>query len=246
MRVYFDTDEDVLHFMGEDLILVFLDSEDEDSIFPQIVYNYSTNDGHFVLLVISPKLLHCKTRQDNCSELCADFTLLTYQEDKTPQGGTLFQKYNVSIDHLIHPIHSLNVVNRPFIHSFTCLFILTFVLSNPFTYPSFSITYPAKYILMLQCLLPTKFVYASCITTRFNTTSGSNNLTLGSCIFPHNLLTIFKTATNHCVMKTVVKSSDAFRGSTSIMYRSGGCSCSPLVISLTSKFYFSDLEEGLS
>jgi hypothetical protein len=93
MRVYFDTDEDVMQFKGEDLILVCLDSEDEDSIFSQNVCNYSTNDGYFVLLVTSHKLLHCKIRQDNCSELCGDFTLLIYQEDKTPQGGTRFQKY---------------------------------------------------------------------------------------------------------------------------------------------------------
>lgn len=76
MRVYFDTDEDVMQFKGEDLILVCLDSEDEDSIFSQNVCNYSTNDGYFVLLVTSHKLLHCKIRQDNCSELCGDFTLL--------------------------------------------------------------------------------------------------------------------------------------------------------------------------
>jgi len=98
---------------------------------------------------------------------------------------------------------------------------------------------------MLHCLLSTKFVYAPCINTRFNTISGSNNLTLDSYIFPRSLLTKFKTATSHCVMKTVVKSSDAFRGSTSTKYRSGGCSCSPLVLSITSNFYFSDIEEGL-
>jgi len=134
MCVYFDTDEDVMHFKGEDLILVCLDSEQEDRIFPQNVCNYSTNDGNFVLLVTSHKLLHSKIRQDNCSELCGSFTLLIYQEDKTPQGGTRFHKYNVSIDHLIHPIHSLNVVNRPFIHSLVYLFLLLYYLIHSLTH----------------------------------------------------------------------------------------------------------------
>ena len=37
IRIYFDTDEDVWHFRGEDLILVCLNSEDEESIFLQTI-----------------------------------------------------------------------------------------------------------------------------------------------------------------------------------------------------------------
>ena len=117
---------------------------------------------------------------------------------------------------LLHPYQvnwAANLLTTTFIHSFiysfTCLFILTFELSNPFTYPSFSITHLAKYILMLHRLPSTKFVYAS-INTRFNNISGLNNLImLGSYMFPHNLLTKFKTLPKATVLWK--KSREIFR-----------------------------------